>query len=278
MWYQRVMETDTTESEPTSTMEPKVDVPDTELPMPRPRKRRFVDDEERDDNPADFRRVRLRYWHQSHESRSNRLFSDAHSEPNIPKGPYSEDSLRRLREDWQNQIPSQREEPQRHHPDEPGSFNVPRFDPADLNSLSHPIGTTYVPNAQLMYSSDEDDDMPEDELPDWNALEDELPGWNVKSPQSSPSADESAVEPGAFGSSVVNPDHSILSLDSDGVNFEEWLQNGDGTCHIPDFGKPGCGKSTLTTYSPSPYELQQCAQSESLKLQQIAAAFEKQAF
>ena len=35
------------------------------------------------------------------ESYANRLVSDAHSKPSIPKGPYSEDSLRRLREDRQ---------------------------------------------------------------------------------------------------------------------------------------------------------------------------------
>ena len=258
MWYRRVIETDTTESEPTSTMEPKVNVPETELPMPRPRKRRFVDDEERDDNPADFRRVRLRYWDQCQESRSNRLFSDAHSEPSIPKGPYLEDSLRRLREDRQSQIPPQREEPQSHHPDEPGSFNVPRFDPADLNSLSHPIGTTYVPNAQLMYSSDEGNDIVEDELPDWNALEDELPDWNAQSLQSSHSADEPETEFRAFGSSVMKSDISINSTGSNEVFYDR------------SYGFP--------TSSRSPDELKECAQSESLKLQQIAAAFEKQSF
>lgn len=35
---------------------------DTQLPVPRPRKRESNDNEELDDDPAHFRRVRLRYW------------------------------------------------------------------------------------------------------------------------------------------------------------------------------------------------------------------------
>ena len=71
MWYQRVLETITTEPIPMTTIEPKVIVQDTQLPTSRPRKRQRIDDEDSDDEPAQFRRVRLRYWDQDRELGSN---------------------------------------------------------------------------------------------------------------------------------------------------------------------------------------------------------------
>ena len=56
MWYQLVSRTSTTEVE-TASMIAK----DTQLPAPRRRKRRSSDNEELDNSPTQFRRVRLRY-------------------------------------------------------------------------------------------------------------------------------------------------------------------------------------------------------------------------
>ncbi len=58
MWYQRVMDASATDPKPESTVDPEV---------ARPRKNKNIDDEDLRDNPADFRRVRLRYWDASHE-------------------------------------------------------------------------------------------------------------------------------------------------------------------------------------------------------------------
>ena len=64
MWYQRVVETTMGKMKPISPIEPEVFMQDTQLPAPRPQKRRWTEDGWLDDNPAQFRRVRLRYWGQ----------------------------------------------------------------------------------------------------------------------------------------------------------------------------------------------------------------------
>lgn len=61
LWYQRIMETTTTEQTTRNTVDPEVDLQDSQLSTPRPLKRQRLDDGEPDDNPAHFRRVRLRY-------------------------------------------------------------------------------------------------------------------------------------------------------------------------------------------------------------------------
>lgn len=57
IWYQRIMGTNTMEVG--SMIEQ-----DTQSPAPHPRKGKSNDDERPDDNPAHFRRVRLRCWNQ----------------------------------------------------------------------------------------------------------------------------------------------------------------------------------------------------------------------
>lgn len=96
-------------------------------------------------------------------------------------------------------------------PSRSDSFNMPKFHPANLNPLSHPIGTSYMPNAQLMYSSDEESDDIEAELPDLNAR---------ISPCSQP-AGRSANDTGAFAFSLVNSNPPIHPLGSNGL-FNEW--------------------------------------------------------
>ena len=276
-WYQRVLETITTEPIPISTIDPKVVVQDTQLPTSRPRKRQRIDDEDSDDNPAQFRRVRLRYWDQDHELGSSLAHDqgspiDASATPDKPNQAeldypeqlsrfhkqHSTDLnrllsidnrplalyelkkavaryggfekvcklnkwaeigrdlgcsgkitsslstlLRNLYQRWlhpyeqylklaepgksaatsASNIPaddgldlrtrqtSTRSQKRRRDSQPTGSDSLimPKFNPANLNPLSHPIGTTYMPNAQLMYSSDEESDVTEAKLLALNA-------------------------------------------------------------------------------------------------------------
>ena len=64
LWYQRVLEESTTELKTARTFEPEVIGQRTQVPRLRSRKRQWKNDEESDDNPALFRRVRVRYWDQ----------------------------------------------------------------------------------------------------------------------------------------------------------------------------------------------------------------------
>lgn len=81
MWYQQVLQKTTTEPKPMSMIEPKVVAQDTQLPTPPQRKRQWTEDEELDDNPAHFRRVRLRYWNQSHKLGRSPAYQDADYSP-----------------------------------------------------------------------------------------------------------------------------------------------------------------------------------------------------
>ena len=275
MWYQRVLETSTTEIIPMTTIEPKAVLQDRQLPMSRPQKRLRIDDEDSDDNPAQFRRVRLRYWDQDQQPESSLALDQGdpidanamHDELNQTDLDYlgrlsrfhkqnSTDLSRRLsinnqplalyelkkavarcggfekvcrlnkwakigrdlrcseritsspstllRDLYQrwlhpyeqylkvaepaaatsaSNIPADdgqdlrtrqtafQSQKLRRDSQSSGSDSLimPRFHPANLNHLSHPIGTIYMPNAQLMYSSDEESDVTEAELPALNA-------------------------------------------------------------------------------------------------------------
>ena len=308
LWYQRVVETVTTGPKPTSTIEPKVGVQDTQLPTPASRKRQWIDDEDLDDIPAHFRRVRLRYWDEIHKLGSSLAHTQGVSIENTakPDEPSQRDwdhldlyklkkavaryggfetvcelnrwaevgrdvgyrgeitsslsmSLKNSYQRWLHPYEQylkiaesgestttstdnttvegglaqlmniefsisdidtpltrrasiqNRKRRRDSQPSRSDSFNMPKFHPANLNPLSHPIGTSYMPNAQLMYSSDEESDDIEAELPDLNAR---------ISPYSQP-AGRSANDTGAFAFSVVNSNPPIHPLGSNGL-FNEW--------------------------------------------------------
>ena len=413
MWYQRVMEAISSEPTPKVTTDPKGVAPDKQLPVPRPRKRQWIDDEKFDDSPAQFRRVRLRYWGESQEPGStlahkqgvpmdtkaisvessqgkstsldrlsdphkqhgmtrsslsiaslaeilqsekgvrmlrgrsfprlsfvgsklvtwllqnfkdvdtrddaaelgNQLmrsgmflhvgqrqefrdanyfyqFTDQYCKPQsesrlqferYPRSIFSIGSLEDPPENLPTTSPSRADgstsviyseedkvrkemgdanmDDQRtdaggfthlHRWNEPGGFHVPKFDSADLSSLSHPIGSLYVPNAQLMYSSDEESDIADAELAD----------WNTRISQSSPSADGSAPGSSAFRSSAVKSDTPTTPMDSLG-------SNGISNDRSYDFTNPAQLPHGTINNSP---------RSEYSELRQIAAAFEKQGF
>ena len=72
MWYQRVMDASATDLKPQSTVGSK---------GARPRKRKWIDDEGIRDNPADFRRVRFRYWDANHTLESSLVDQATDSKP-----------------------------------------------------------------------------------------------------------------------------------------------------------------------------------------------------
>ena len=72
MWYQRVMDASATDPKPQSTVGPEA---------ARSRMNKKIDDEDVRDNPADFRRVRLRYWDASHELGSSLVDQATDSNP-----------------------------------------------------------------------------------------------------------------------------------------------------------------------------------------------------
>ena len=376
MWYQRVMETISSESTHIFTVDPKAVAPDKQLPVPRPRKRQWIDDKKVDDNPAQFRRVRLRYWGESQEpgdrlahqqgvpidtkavsvessqgaSASHDRLSDAHEKHGMTRSSLSIASLAEIlqfkkgvrmlrpglfwpcfigselttwllqnfkdvdtrdeaaelgnqlmrsgmflhdgqcqefrdghyfyhfafpycssRPHWALQVGEYPEfweiadpdlDAQRtdagasthlHRWNEPGGFHVPNFDSADLSSLSHPIGSLYVPNAQLMYSSDKESDIADAELAD----------WDTRISQFSPSADGSAPGSSAFRSPAVKSGTPTTPIDSFGP---DWVSTSDGSY---DFTNPAQLPYETTNDSP---------RLENSKLRQIAAAFEKQGF
>ncbi|KAM0800303.1 hypothetical protein BDR22DRAFT_258396 [Usnea florida] len=67
IWYQRVVETSTTESKQRCTIEPKIIMQDNMSAARHSQKRQRNHEEEIDENPSHFRRVRLRYSDQSVE-------------------------------------------------------------------------------------------------------------------------------------------------------------------------------------------------------------------
>lgn len=345
-----------TESKPMSTIEPKSVAQDTQLPTSSPPKRKRIDDEALDDNPAQFRRVRLRYWDQSHAPEFNLAHSQDASadigimldEPNQTDLEYLDHLLKFHRQhstDFINHLSNGNRPLALHELKkaveryggfkevcklnrwaeigrdlerrgritsslstslkyfyqrwllpyeeylkivEPGispvttvsidtaddrpdlrtgqtsiqswkrrrdsqprsdSFNMPTFHPANLNPLSHPIGTSYMPNAQLMYSSDEESDVAEDELPDWNA----------QMSQSSQPVGTTAKHTDAFAFSIVNSNPSVHALGSNSVFNER--------SHA--FATPSELRYESVVNDP---------RSDSSELQRIAASFETQGF
>lgn len=117
--------------------------------------------------------------------------------------------------------------------------------------LSHPIGTSYMPNAQLVYSSDE---KSESEI-----AEVELPDRYARLSHYSESGDESSNDLGAFALSAVNSNPPIHPLGSNGV------------FNVESYGSamPSLLRDEYMLDSPQP---------DSSMLQQIAASFEKQSF
>lgn len=102
MWYQRVTATKLPVLKSRSTKKSEVVAQDSQLSTPRSQNRKRVDGEELDENPTQFRRVRLRCWGQSrktecspadhaihHNSRSNPKPMIATPAPNkaAPLGP-----------------------------------------------------------------------------------------------------------------------------------------------------------------------------------------------
>ena len=336
-----------------STIDPKGVVQDTQLPASSPRKRQRLDNAEIDDNPAQFRRVRLRFWDQNHALGSDLAHSqDASADicvmPDEPTQEYfahlsrfhqistnffhqlSIDdrplnlyelkkaveryggfeevyklnrwaeigrdlgrsgritsslltSLEYLYQRWllpyeqylkidesgispatsvdniitdggldptTRETSNQSRERRRDTPPfQSDSFNMPTFHPANLHPLSHPIGTSYMPNAQLIYSSGEESDVAEDELPDWNA----------QMSLASQPAGTSAKHTDAFAFSIVNSNPSVHALGSNSV-FNE-------------------GSHALVKTSQVRYEsMVDSPQSDSLEPQRIASSFERQAF
>ena len=82
MLYQRVVETSTTESEQKRTTEPGLIMQDNMSAAPPSQKRQRNHEEEFDENPAHFRRVRLRYSDQSPEPESTQAAQETDISPN----------------------------------------------------------------------------------------------------------------------------------------------------------------------------------------------------
>ena len=225
LWYQRVSET--------ITIEPKVIVKDTQLSTSPPQKRQRSDDEDSDDNPAQFRRVRLRYWDQNHELGSSLAhnqggpidISAVPDEPNQTDWDYQKSHFKitepMITAATSAGIITAESGVQ------PTSAMSPKVNPSSSQDfdileeseeenrlrmviatasndfeyqnsiLSRTFGTSYMPNAQLMYNSDKENDVTEAELPALNAR---IEGMS----QSSQPAGGLAKDTDAFAFSVVN--------------------------------------------------------------------------
>ena len=253
IWYQRVMET--TEPKPRSMTEPELGVRAEQPPIRHSRKRQLRDEEEFDDDPAQFRRVRLKYSNQTgskyleqllkfHKQRGTELLvkqplaayelkkavarcggfervcklkkwaeigrglgcSGRDTSPLWIRNsyqrwihPYEEylkatggvsaatsaerpDSARHTRRQSfaRDDIGSKRRPKDlleklgalfpTHDSDHPeGIQDEGKFKSTDFADLRHPIDSSYMPNAQLMYSSDDQSDCADPECPDLSA-------------------------------------------------------------------------------------------------------------
>ena len=163
------METSTTEPKQTSTIEPRDIMQDNMSAASHSRKRQRDHEAELDENPAHFRRVRLRYSDQSPEPGSSQAAQEIDNSPN--------GSLKTSR----NKVPSTQTESLGNPVQMTGvvASTSTSKSPAAKDEvffthssppeedLRHPIGGSYMPNAQLVYSSDEESDTLTAEKSDW---------------------------------------------------------------------------------------------------------------
>lgn len=189
--YQRVVETSTTESKQRSTIVPRVIMQENMSAAPHSQKRQRNHEEELDENPAHFRRVRLRYSDQNDEPGSQ-----AAQETDISPTGSSKKSRNKAASTQAESVgtPVQMTgviaststdsasvfyaDDERTVPDVAASTSASKspaakdevfftYSSALEEDLRHPIGGSYIPNAQLVYGSDGETDILLAEKPDW---------------------------------------------------------------------------------------------------------------
>ena len=182
MLYQRVVETSTTESEQKRTTEPGLIMQDNVSAAPHSQKRQRDHEEEFDENPAHFRRVRLRYSDQSPEPESTQAAQETDISPNgnlktsrneaaSPQADSFEqmtgviaststDSASTFYADAELSVPDAAASTTSKSPAAKDDLFFTYSSPPE-EDLRHPIGGSYIPNALLFCSSNEE------EKPDW---------------------------------------------------------------------------------------------------------------
>ena len=179
IWYQRVVETSTTESRQRSTIEAAVIMQDNMSAAPHSQKRKCNHEEEFDEVPANFRRVRLRYSDQTQEPGSSQAAQETDISPNgNSKSSWNKAASTQVES---VEIPVQMTgviastlpdsasafytDAERTVPDVAASISASEslaaedqvsltYSSASEEELRHPIGGSYIHNAQLVYGSD----------------------------------------------------------------------------------------------------------------------------
>ena len=186
IWYQRVVETSTTESKQRSTVEAGVIMQDNMSVAPHSQKRQRNHEEELDEKPANFRRVRLRYSDQTQELGSGQVAQETEIGPNgnmktsRNEAPATQADSLGISARMAGVIASIPTDILSSFYADAGltitgvavsslasKFLAAKYSSAPREDLRHPIGGSYIPNAQLVCSSDEESDTPTAEKPDW---------------------------------------------------------------------------------------------------------------